>query len=303
MSWAAESAPEPAPEALEFKGFREVIRPLPGRTATRPEISALKLISDGTRLAARPGSAPTRAMVRQQMAELEAFLVSNPDSAYGADLRRQLARYYRSIGRYSLSLERWQEVLNETLQFTEGFGKEIADESLAERMSLLASLGRADELQEIKDQMRGRRLDGGFRTMQFRTALESLAMMRRRLEISFQCGPFAVAEVARRLTGNWVSGISGAESPETGFSAYELVRLANGAGVNLRAAWRESGDTVVVPSVVHWGDDHWGSLLESSWYSLSGSPLFDTGDQTAPARRKSLPRNRNHMPDAGSEDQ
>jgi len=220
-----EIAPELTSVSLEFKGFREMIRPLPGKAATRHEIGVLNAISDRVRGAARPGSVPTRTLLRQQIAELEAFLANNPDSAYGADLRRQLARYYRSIGRYSFSLDRWQAALNETLPFAEGFGKEIADESLAERMSLLASLGRADELQQIKDQMRGRRLDGGFRTMQFRNALESLAMMRRRPEISFRCGPFAVAEVAQRLTGNWVSGISGAESPETGFSAYELVRL------------------------------------------------------------------------------
>jgi RHS repeat-associated protein len=247
-------------KAIEIRGFRDEVRVVGGRLASAEQVSRLEDLSTKYRSMARAGANPSPGMLRQQMAELEVYLKENPDSPYNPDIRRQLGRFYRSSGRYALALERWREGFEACQGFTEGFGKEVADECVAERAKVLASLGRVDELEELKEQMRGRKLDGGFRTMQFREAMESLAMMRRHPEISFRCGPYALFEVGRVLRGESFYSLLGLDSPVGGFSAAALVREAQGVGLGLRAAWRESGVGVVVPSVVHWGDDHYAAL-------------------------------------------
>jgi len=51
-------------------------------------------------------------------------------------------------------------------------------------------------------------------------------------------------------------------SPETGFSVRMLADLSRELGLGLVPVFRENDDELVVPSVVHWMENHYAAIIE-----------------------------------------
>jgi hypothetical protein len=202
-------------------------------------------------------------MIQQQFAELEDYVIAFPDSPYTPGLRQAMGDLYRSRGRYGKALEHWRTAWVQTRGFADGAGKKIADRSLAMRSRLLASLGRLEELTALVAEVGDRRLDAGPLSVIWRESLEAASVMRVRPGISYRCGVLALNNVAEVLAGGRLPSLMTVESPETGFSLAELGLLARQNGLRLRAAVRETGSELVVPSVVHWRENHYAALTRS----------------------------------------
>ncbi|MCL4181514.1 MAG: hypothetical protein KJ072_27720 [Verrucomicrobia bacterium] len=196
---------------------------------------------------------------------LEAFIEAFPDSAWTPSVRSNLAFHYREIGRYTLALDHWAAAWDATGAAVDPGGKRVADFTLAHWTRLLISLGRQEALTVLFAETQGRELDGGPLQERLYATQESYRRMVRDPAVAYRCGTLAVLRLARELAlpGMDVSGILSAQAPGTGFSLAELSKLATDARLPVVALRRPEGDgQVVVPSVVHWRQNHYAALVD-----------------------------------------
>ncbi len=209
---------------------------------------------------------------------LEAFIEAYPDSAWIPAVGCNLAFRYREMGRYTLALEHWAAAWDATAEAQDPGGKRVADYTLAHWSSLLVSLGRQEALTVLFAETQGRELDGGPLQERLYATQESYRRMMHDPSVAYRCGTLAVMRLARELAlpNTDLSKVMNAQAPGTGFSLAELQDLATGAGLPVVPLLRPEDDgSLVIPSVVHWRQNHYAALVEA-WddYVLVDDPTF-----------------------------
>jgi len=216
---------------------------------------------------------------------LESFATNHPASSWLPSLHSDLGFHYRQIGRDTLALQHWEAAWNATGTAQSGPAKAVADFTLAHWTRLLASLGRYETLTAILQDTRGRVLDRGPLSQMWARTGEAIAQMRLRPGISYSCGTFALYEVSQQLGINYdARTLLKIPSPSTGFSMKTLVDFSAQFGLGLVPAVREAGVELVVPSVIHWRQNHYAAIVarEGSLYRVIdptfGRPRYLTAD-------------------------
>ena len=195
--------------------------------------------------------------------QVEGFIASHPTSRWTASLRSNLGQYYREHGRHTLALQHWEAAWEATKDFKDGNGKRVADITLAHWTRLLASLGRYETLTGIFQTTKGRILDRGPMSQMFRRTQEAYVQMGKIPGMSYRCGTFAMANVAYQLVGrNYdAKALDREASSPMGFTLKELVDISERLHLGLVAVRRDSGEDLVVPSVVHWQQNHYAAII------------------------------------------
>jgi len=192
---------------------------------------------------------------------LETFINAHPNSPWVPSLRANMGVYYKDNGYFTHALDDWQAAWDATCQMHDVNGVKVADYTLVNWLHLLSSLGRTEKMKELLDQTKDRRILGQYQTWyhQEKVAYETMILDPK---ISYRCGTFALYTVAQVLTGtNYVRQIWEQPSPETGFSMAALMMFAESNHLNMAAVEREGGDQLVVPSVVHWKQNHYAAIV------------------------------------------
>ncbi len=229
------------------------------------------------RAKARPAEQLTPAMVAQQAADVEQYIVENPDGEFTPGLRVEMGKFYRARGRFSKSLEHWRAAWAACAPYADGNGKLLADEALARLASLLTSLGRVEELEPVVRAHQFRAFSRPYLAQIWGRAVEAYSHMARKPEIAYRCGALAVFNVGRQLTGQSHGQLLELASPVTGFSLAELVALSDQQNLGLMAAFRGEGARLPVPAVVHWAQNHYAAVLaEKEGRYLVQDPTFLT---------------------------
>jgi hypothetical protein len=202
--------------------------------------------------------------VAQGMPALEQFIADHPDSPWVPSLRANLGRYYYEHGLYTRALQHWQAAWNATRDAETGPAKDIADFTFAYWTRLLGSLGRTETLRTLFKETEGRIFDNGPLQQVVNATKEGYRMMHSDPGVCFKCGTFALNSVARELKGLSLDSrqILAVPSPKSGFSMTKLVELAEQSGLDLVPAQWSGEKDLVVPSVVHWKENHYAALLE-----------------------------------------
>lgn len=194
--------------------------------------------------------------------DLEAYLGTLTNSAWGPSLHSVLGRHYFENGRYTLALDHWERAWLATRDYPDGNGKAVADYSLAHWTRLLASLGRLEALTNLVQETHGRILDRGRLSQKWRRTREAVTQMRLYPGVSYQCGTFAMNAVARELALPYdASTLLRTPSPTSGFSLAELTELSTRLNLGLVPVARTQGTELPVPSVVHWQQAHYAAIL------------------------------------------
>jgi hypothetical protein len=208
-------------------------------------------------------------------AELEEFMAAFPESPYAPALHVELGRWYRISGRYTLALEHWSAAWEICGDFQEGYGKLLADHALVHASSLLASLGRLEELEPLIETYRFRIMAEPHLAQIWRRTAEAVYHMKKKPGIAYKCGVYALNNVARHLQGRRVGGLSEIPSPESGFTLAELAAFSAEFKIGVGPAFREEGADFVIPSVVHWRQNHYAAVVaEQDGMFLIEDPTF-----------------------------
>jgi hypothetical protein len=193
--------------------------------------------------------------------ELENFVAARPQSPWTPSLRVVLGKYHRDRGSYTRALEHWETAWEATKLSTSRSGQEIADAALAHWTRLLASLGRGERLTELFTENRDRRFSVGWYAQMWVRTREGHAQMHRTPGIAYKCGVHALNNLAFALYGTNVQAIVQAASPVGGFSLGQLWSYSDAHQLALAPAVRERGDQIVVPSLVHWRQNHYAAII------------------------------------------
>jgi tetratricopeptide (TPR) repeat protein len=187
------------------------------------------------------------------VAGAENFIQTHPDSAWVPSLQANLARYYRSQGRYSAAINYWQKAWAATKDSSDSPGRSVADYTLAYWTQLLSSLGRVDELQQLISAVNGRQLSDPEFQKQFDLVRQAATIMKHDPGVSYRCGSLALYQVASALKIKTdLNVLMDMPSPETGFSLASLMNLSAKYNLGLVAVKRPDGPGLIVPSLVHW---------------------------------------------------
>lgn len=193
--------------------------------------------------------------------ELESFIAARPQSVWTPSLRVAVGKYYRDRGSYTAALDHWEAAWEASKHVTSQPGKAVADGALAHWTRLLASLGRSEKLAELFAGNQERVFSVGRYAQMWARTREGYAQMQRVPGASYKCGVLALNNLAFQLHGTNVQAIMDARSPTNGFSMEQLWRLGDAHQLGLVAVLRESGNEIVVPSLVHWRQNHYAAVV------------------------------------------
>lgn len=217
------------------------------------------------RVTEAPIEAKSKAAARahqDEIASLETFVATAPASPWTPSLRANLGKYQRLHGRHSLALEHWEAAWEATKHYRSGHGKMVADFVLAHWTRLLASLGRYESLESIFNATRQRALDDGPLSQMWSRTYEAFRQMRSHPGLSYQCGTYALDAVARqgRSKHNSVALLE-IPSPSAGFTMKKLNEISEQIELGLVAVERQRTEELIVPSVIHWRQNHFGAIV------------------------------------------
>ena len=208
---------------------------------------------------------------------LEQFLGKFPKSSWSGSLHCHLAERCRIAGQFTSALEHWRQAWELSKNKPDEKSKKVASRTISGLTSLLASLGRIEELDDLFKQAKERNLDVSAFASLLNGTHEGLEMMKTKPSVSYRCGTFALCHLMKELqatNATWRS-IMQIPSPKEGFSMARLVEVAETNGLKLTPAFRPPGTEIVVPSIVHWKLDHYAAILKKSGTSyLVADPTF-----------------------------
>lgn len=225
------------------------------RDALRSADDALQRLPQGADRAGRAGA--VRAALLEQ---LENYAATRPDSGWTPAIHGELARQYREQGRFTKAMEHWAEAWAKTAQFDTPAEREISDRALVETAFLYTGLGRVDDLARVIAEHRGRVMVQPGVAQQWARVTEAYVEMANNPGKAYRCGTFALDNVSRALTGRSFSGLWTVPSSPNGFTLDELSRLSEEHRLDLVPAFRSEGAPFIVPSVVHWKQNHYASI-------------------------------------------
>ncbi len=210
---------------------------------------------------------------------LETFVETSPTSPWCSSVRVNLGLMQFDAGYYSRALDNWTQAWNA--------GKGIKDappivlRALAEALKMNCRVGRVEEAKALLAQLGDRKLSGLNATM-VEESRKAIGQMETMPAECFKCGPFALSSIlahTNKHTAETVARLNAYATTPQGTSLAMVTALANEQfGMKMQAAKRVSKDApILVPAVVNWTLNHYGSLLESKdGLYLMTDPTFGT---------------------------
>ena len=199
-------------------------------------------------------------------AKLEIFLRDHPDSPWAASLHHDYACHCQRIGRTSKALEHWEAGWKKVKTDTSEIGRRLGGAILANWMEQLSSLGRLDKLKELIVAGDHWPFGASQDREKFQGAKNAYYVMGNHPEMSYRCGTLALKAVGQRLepTSRALEDLVDVPSPTNGFTVGALSAMADRHGLNLRAVRRTSSQELIVPSIVHWRQNHYAAIVDQT---------------------------------------
>lgn len=195
-------------------------------------------------------------------AGLTAFLAAHPKSGWAPAILTNLGIAYLHNGHFSQAIVAWQGAWALGRNAQEPQAAALVDRAVGELARLYAALGQMDRLSALLDEIGERPITGpGIEAVRHARATLSLATEDPRH--LFICGPVALASlmVAEGVPPETARHLQWYRAGPVGTSLAEVARLASEARFSARPVFRQPGQNVPVPSVVHWKVGHFATIL------------------------------------------
>jgi RHS repeat-associated protein len=207
---------------------------------------------------------------------LTSFLDAHPDSSWNIALLTNLGLEYYRLGHYSKSLQAWTTACSIALPAADPAHKPLADRAIGELASMLARLGRMEQLSALLDSVADRTFCGPA-TERISGARGGLANMRDFPETSFRCGPLALHRImlAEHPDDPRTELVDATESTRRGCSLHQVEAISQQLGLDYQMAFRSPGAEIITPAVVHLSLDHFAAIIRcDSGRYLVEDPTF-----------------------------
>lgn len=193
---------------------------------------------------------------------LLAFLAKYPHSGWNSALLTNLGLAYLHSGYFSRALDAWQAAWREGRNASEPHARALVDRAVGELARLEAALGHFDDLSALFDEL-GERKVSGSATEAIQVAREELVLAAKDPRHLFLCGPTALMSLmlAQGSPFQQVSFLQWYRASANGTNLAEVGRLADKAHYAHRLIFREPGQPVPIPAIVHWKVGHFAAVV------------------------------------------
>lgn len=234
-----------------WRGLPEPLAPSAGDDAEE----RTRLIQALNRFAAR--SEP------DDFSALEAFLNEHPDSPWRVAVATNLGLFQYRTGYFSRCIDSYKKAWDMGKERSEPKVRALADLAGGEYVKMLSRLGRMDDIRAYLAEVKDRTFQGPA-TERVSAARQGLAQMEQRPEMSFRCGPLALASILNSQgKPDLAAQTLELESTVNGTSLAQVAALARKLGLDYQVARRSPGASVIFPSVIHWKVGHYAALLDT----------------------------------------
>jgi RHS repeat-associated protein len=194
---------------------------------------------------------------------VENFLKKHPDSQWRVSLAANLGSHYRQTMQFTKAMAAWRETWALGKDSADPNVRDVADAAAANMAEFLVTLGWADGLQALVNELDGRPLRGAA-AVRIENARSALTQMQTRPEHVFKCGPFALSRICARLGKNEpINPLIMRELATTnGTSLTQNWLLSKRLGLNYQMAMRKRGAAIPLPCMVHWKQGHFAALTK-----------------------------------------
>jgi RHS repeat-associated protein len=203
-----------------------------------------------------------RRLASDDFTSLTGFLAAHPQSAWRVALLTNLGLSYLHYGYFSRALDAWEAAWRDGKDLTERKPRALVDRAVGELVRLHAELGHVERLAALLDEI-GDRPVSGPATEAVQIARETLWVMRTDPKHLFLCGPIALKNLMleHHASLDQVRFLDKYRAGPKGVSLAEVARLADEAKLPYRLVFREPGQKVPVPSIVHWKVGHFSAIV------------------------------------------
>ena len=200
---------------------------------------------------------------------LQAFISLNQNTRWEASLQLNLGLAYYRNGYFSEAFGAYERAWALSKHETSPAEKILADRAFGELIRMHARLGRAEAVADLLESVKGREFTGPA-TEAVSGAHEALWTMKNDPGLAYLCGPKALQSLVPTLVSSspqlqpHASVLAEYRSPAQGVSLSALQTLANEANMDYQMVFRKAGDSIPVPSLVHWKVDHYAAIVSES---------------------------------------
>jgi len=255
-SWQPARAAEEASAAGSFESAM--------RAAHLPEpLFATKPTTEAEDLALRQALLNySRRQSPEDLTSLTSFLAAFPDSGWSAALLTNIGLSNLHYGYFSRALDAWRRAWLAGKDATDPQARALVDRAVGELARLQASLGHNEDLIELFAEI-GDRAVTGSATEGVQVAREELTLAGKDPGHLFLCGPTALRMLLLAAHRNPASFdfLRWVKAGQKGTSLAEVDALATKAQFDHRLVFREPGEAVPLPSIVHWKVGHFAAIV------------------------------------------
>ncbi len=207
------------------------------------------------------------------------FVARRPQSAWAPGLELELGAIYRHTGHFSKALSTWQSGWDRSKDLTSPDGRVVGDMTAAYLSQFEAYLGRKELLAPLLEELQTRPVRGTAGELVSESA-RGLAEMQSRPDVSFKCGPSALAQILKHAPTNDAAAsrriLMDAKSTPNGLSLTAVQAISVEAGMSYQMAHRSPGAPLMYPAVAHWNVGHYAALLgkDARGHLLVGDATF-----------------------------
>ena len=197
--------------------------------------------------------------------DITQFLARYPNSGWRVSLLTNLGLAYYHYGYFSRAISAWEEAWVAGRDASAPEAKALVDRAIGELARMHARLGHSERLSALFKEI-GQRPISGAGTEAVVGAQEGLWMMQNEPGVAYLCGPMALRNLllAKDPDVSRVRFISDYRSGPNGVSLAEVSQLARRANLDHRMVFRNPGQPIPVPSVIHWKVSHFAAVIGES---------------------------------------
>ena len=190
------------------------------------------------------------------------FLRAHPHSAWSLALLTNVGLSDYHYGYFSRAIDDFQGAWREGRTATDPHAKALADRALSELLRMHGRLGHLPELTDLLAETQGRSLVGSANAVRD-NAKDGLWLMHNRPGEAFLCGPMALKNLlhAGGTPAGQFSFLDSVRSGPHGVTLAEVGRLADQAKLRHTLVFRDRGEPIPVPSLVHWKVNHFAAII------------------------------------------
>jgi RHS repeat-associated protein len=214
------------------------------------------------------------------VSSLAAFLALYPNSGWAPALLTNLGLSHLHYGYFSKAGDAWREAWATGKSASDPHARALVDRAVGELARLYASLGQNDKLAALFDEIGDRPITGSA-TEAVQTAREELSQAKKNPKHLFLCGPLALQSLmlAEGSKYDQVSFLQWYRASPNGTNLAEVGMLADKAKFSHRLIFREPGQPVPMPAIVHWKVGHFAAIVgEANGLYDVKDPVFANGD-------------------------